>query len=78
MTSTKVYGFTSIDTLDAQKLQNSEGFCVKLTLVQTGSGQKAIWLYETEEAAKDAWALAVVLGLGPTEVTEYDALASLK
>ncbi len=77
MDSTKIYGFTSLDNIDAQTLQNSEAFCAKLMLMKNGSGEKAIWLYETEEAAKDAWNLAFVIGLAPEGLTEYDALPSL-
>lgn len=75
---TTVYGFTCTESPDAEELKDFDDFAAKLDLVKTGSGKKAIWLYEKEETAKEARDLAFLLGLTPTKVTEYEAVASLK
>ena len=75
---TTVYGFTCTDNPDAEQLKDFDEFAAKLDLVETGSGKKAIWLYEDEETASEARDLAFLLGLAPTKPNKYDAVASLK
>ena len=73
----KLYGFKCQQGADQHLLANYDSFSVALELVGREAGRQ-MWMYETEEDAKKACDFASALFLEPTDVQEYDAVASLK
>lgn len=70
----KLYGFKAERNFDTRKFEDSEKFSVRLDLCGKDGKNKAIWLYETNEAAEEALRLAKVMGIEIfSGVVEYDS-----